>query len=140
MSNPNKHWSWRAKLSAAVGSAAGSAAGGAFVGALGGPVGPAIGAAIGAGSGFISSLVGSAVGHWLDDPYELEPAPGSEALHALVVTTVLSALFGLLALNQLVAHPEFATSGIVAISAMAGFLSSMSRALIEDSRARVERP
>jgi len=136
MSNRNKGpWSWGAALGRGTGGALGAGAAGVAMASFGGPAGMLLGGAIGATGGFVGGFLGYALGYAWDDPPEVTELFGSAALYTSVVSAVLATVFGFLAWERMAAHPESLITGTFAMSALVGFISAMSRSLIDDMRA-----
>jgi hypothetical protein len=135
MSNPNKgQWSWGVAFGRGTGGALGSGAAGVAMGSLGGPAGIVLGGVIGAAGGFVGGVLGYALGYQWDAPPKILELIGSAALYTSVVSGFLATLFDFLAWGQMSAHPEFLIRGMFVVSALPGFLASMSRSMIDDLR------
>jgi hypothetical protein len=86
------------------------------------------------GDRFTAGFLGAVFGHWWDDPSETREKFGSAVL--TVVGGFFELFFVLLALNFIVAHPELAKKIVAEISGSTGFLTSLSRSLIDDWNAQ----
>jgi hypothetical protein len=108
------------------------------MGSLGGPVGAPLGAAIGAAGGFTGGFLGAVLGYWWDLPPDTTESFGSGALYTAVTSGLVSALLFALCIDRL-AEPGIAMNAAWGIPALAAFLSSLSRSLIDDFQARSRR-
>jgi uncharacterized membrane protein YjjB (DUF3815 family) len=133
MSHPNKHWSWGMAFGRGVGSAIGACFAGIVAGAMvSAGLGALRGGILGAAGALVGGFLGACLGHWWDKPAEREETFRGAALYTLVVSGgIASVLYFLSAAASIqTCRREVATTTLV--GALAGFLASASRSLIDE--------